>query len=198
MRKLDRPKQPDCLEIHAATWTETFVAARRKNPKHRFSWPKPDCYQAIRKKLLVMTQAHCAFCDEVLGTGSRETVEHFRPKSNIQFQSLAYQWDNLFPCCDLCQSQKREQFEEGLLKPDEADFAFARYFVVNFKTGEIEPSPHADQPLQDRAKITIQIYGLNLPTRNNARKREWEHFCRDPEPFLDDYNYRFFLDDLSA
>ncbi len=198
MHKLDRPLQPECLEANATKWTNAFVSARQKNPKYRFRWPQPDCYQAVRKRLLEMTQAHCAFCDEILGTGSRETVEHFRPKSKIQFQSLAYQWDNLFPCCDMCQSQKREQFNDGLLKPDETDYAFMRYFVVNFKTGEIEPSPHADQQLQNRAKITIQIYGLNLPARNSARKREWEHFCRDPKPLLDDYNYRFFLDDLSA
>jgi len=196
LRRLVRPSQPECLENNSVKWTEAFVASRQQNPKHRFSWPKPDCYQAIRKQLSEMTQTHCAFCDGQIGTESRETVEHFRPKS--QFPGFAYQWDNLFPCCDMCQSQKREQFDDGLLKPDAADFAFMRYFVVNFKTGEIEPSPHADEQLQYQAKITIRIYGLNLPARNNARRREWERFCRDPEPFLDDYNYRFFLDDLSA
>ncbi len=196
MRKLDRPSQPECLETNAAKWTEAFVTSRQKNPKHRFSWPKPDCYQSVRKRLSEMTQAHCAFCDGQIGTESRETVEHFRPKS--RFPGFAYQWDNLFPCCDMCQSQKLEQFDDGLLKPDDDDFAFMRYFVVNFKTGEIEPSPHADEQLQDRAKITIRMYGLNLPARNSARRREWERFCRDPAPFLDDYNYRFFLDDNQA
>lgn len=196
MRKMDRPQQPECLETNATKWTDAFVTARQQNSKHCFNWPQPGCYQSIRKRLSEMTQAHCAFCDGEIGIQSRETVEHFRPKS--RFQSLAYQWDNLFPCCDMCQSQKREQFDDGLLKPDETDYAFMRYFVVNFKTGEIEPSPHADEPLQNRAKITIQIYGLNLPARSSARIREWEHFCRDPEPKLDDYNYRFFLDDLSA
>jgi len=49
-----------------------------------------------------MTQAHCAFCDGQIGAESRETVEHFRPKG--LFPELAYAWDNLFPCCDLCQS----------------------------------------------------------------------------------------------
>lgn len=196
MHKLNRLPQPVCLEANAAKWTDAFAAARQQNPKYQFRWPQPDCYQSVRKRLLEMTKTHCAFCDGLLGAESRETVEHFRPKS--QFQSLAYQWDNLFPCCDMCQSQKREQFDDGLLKPDETDYAFMRYFVVNFKTGEIEPSPHADEPLQNRAKVTIQIYGLNLPARSSARIREWEHFCRDPEAKLDDYNYRFFLDDLSA
>ena len=188
---MERPSQPDCLATHTTKWTQAFVDARQQNPKYPFRWPQRDCYQAIRKRLSDMTQAHCAFCDGRIGTESRETVEHFRPKS--QFPSFAYQWDNLFPCCDMCQSQKREQFDDDLLKPDDADFDFTRYFMVNFKTGEIEPSPHADEQAQDRAKITIQIYALNLPERNTARKREWESFDRDPEPFLNDYNYRFFL-----
>jgi len=196
LHKLDRPRQPECLEANAAKWTDAFVTARQKNLKHQFRWPQPDCYQAVRKRLLEMTKTHCAFCDGLLGAESRETVEHFRPKS--QFQNLAYQWDNLFPCCDMCQSQKREQFDDGLLTPDDADYAFTRYFVVNYKTGEIEPSPHAEGQLQDRAQITIGIYGLNLPARKSARIREWEHFCRDPQPKLDDYNYRFFLDEFSV
>lgn len=194
MRKLNRPQQPACLKDNFEKWTDDFVSARQRNPKHQFSWRKQDCYQAIRKRLSEMTQAHCAFCDGRIGTESRETVEHFRPKS--RFPSLAYQWENLFPCCDRCQSQKRELFEEGLLKPDDPEFAFTRYFVANYKTGEIKPSPHADQQAQYRAKITIRIYGLDLPERNKARKREWEQFYRDPKPFLDDYNYRFFLADL--
>lgn len=194
MRKIDRPQQPECLESHATKWTETFVTARQQDPKYKFRWPQQDCYQAVRKQLSEMTQGHCAFCDGRIGTESRETVEHFRPKS--RFPSLAYQWDNLFPCCDMCQSQKREQFEEGLLKPDDTEFAFNSYFIANYKTGEIAPSPYADEQDRHRAETTIRIYGLDLPARNIARRRERECFDRDLEPVLDDYNYRFFLDDL--
>ncbi len=192
MRKLNRPQQPACLADQAAQWTDSFIAARQQNPKYLFRWPQRDCYQAVRNQLLAMTQAHCAFCDGLLGTESCETVEHFRPKS--RFTDLAYQWDNLFPCCNRCQSQKREQFEDGLLKLDEADYSFNSYFMVNYKTGEIEPSPHATSPMQERAKVTLNIYGLNLSPRNSARKRELEHYHRDPAPILDDYNYRFFLE----
>lgn len=192
MRKLARPAPPDCLANYAGQWTQDYVAARTQNPTHRFKWRNTECYQAIRQSLLAMTQSHCAFCDEIVGTSSRETVEHFRPKS--QFPQLAYDWGSLFPCCDVCQAQKLEKFAEGLLKPDEDEFAFSRYFVVNYKTGEMAPSPQAEADARERAAITIQLYGLNLPARTKARKREWESYHRDPEPFLDDYNYRFFLD----
>lgn len=192
MRKLDRAPSPSCLATNATNWTEKFKSARQQDPKYKFSWPNPNCYKAIRQELSQMTQAHCAFCDGGIGIESRETVEHFRPKS--QFPELAYHWDNLFPCCDMCQSNKRENFTDELLKPDDADYKFNNYFVANYKTGELEPAPHAEQAVQQRATVTIQIYGLNIPARNTARKRAFEYFNRDTSPIIDDYNYRFFLE----
>ncbi len=139
-----------------------------------------------------MTQQHCAFCDGPIGSESRETVEHFRPKS--QFPELAYAWDNLFPCCDLCQNNKLEKFDEALLKPDGQDYIFQQYFIVNYHTGEIEPSPQADQAEQQRAKITLEIYGLNLANRKTMRLREWRFYTNEANPIIDDYHYRYFLE----
>ncbi|MFA7239591.1 MAG: hypothetical protein WC091_05710 [Sulfuricellaceae bacterium] len=191
MHKMKRPAQPDCLNANWPDWTEDFVTARKLDPKHPFGWRSPACYQEIRRQLSVMTQAHCAFCDGAIGVESRETVEHFRPKST--FPDLAYEWNNLFPCCDLCQSNKLEKFDPALLKPDELEYAFDNYFVANFSTGEIEPSPHTDANARRQADVTIRLYGLNLPARKKARKREWEAYQRDAQAALDDYNYRFFL-----
>lgn len=191
MHKMERSAQPDCFSASWLAWTEDFVAARQHDPKHLFSWRSPACYQEIRRQLSTMTQAHCAFCDGPIGVESRETVEHFRPKNT--FHNLAYEWNNLFPCCDMCQSNKRENFDPALLKPDEPEYAFDKYFVANFSTGEIEPSPHSDEEARQKADVTIKIYGLNLPARKKARKREWESYQRGLQACLDDYNYRFFL-----
>lgn len=192
MRKLTRNEQPECLKTGSQVWTEDFVSARKGNPSHKFSWRDKDCYQAIRQRLSAMTQAHCAFCDGQIGTESRETVEHFKPKS--EFPGLAYDWLNLFPCCDVCQSHKLEKFDESLLKPDVDDYRFGDYFIANYKTGELEPLPSAPDFAKYRAEITIRLYGLNIPARNKARIREMERFIRDSQAFLDDYNYRFFLE----
>ena len=191
MHKVERPAQPDCLSANGASWTEDFVAARKLDPKHPFRWRSQPCYQEIRRRLSAMTQAHCAFCDGPIGVESRETIKHFRPKST--FPQKAYEWHNLFPCCDMCQSSKLEKFDPALLKPDEPQYAFNKYFVANYKTGKLDPSPHLDDQARLRAKVTIDTYGLNLEPRKKARKREWENYCRDATPCLDDYNYRFFL-----
>jgi uncharacterized protein (TIGR02646 family) len=172
LRKLERPEAPESLRTGAPQWTEEFVARRLENPKHRFSWRSDDCYQQIRRTLSTMTAAHCAFCDGPIGVESRETVEHFKPKS--RFPELAYEWTNLFPCCDMCQSNKRESFDPDLIKPDLAEYAFEHYFVANYKTGEIEASPARGDEFKRAAEITIAMYGLNIPARNKARLREWE------------------------
>jgi 5-methylcytosine-specific restriction endonuclease McrA len=188
LRKLSRPAAPECLSQNADTWANEFVAARQRNPGHTFSWRSNNCYQALRYQLSAMTQSHCAFCDGPLGTESRETVEHFRPKS--RFPELAYHWPNLFPCCDVCQGNKLEKFDEALLKPDDQNYRFEDYFLVNYKTGALDALPtHAH-----RATVTTQLYGLNSEARKKARLREWEHYQRDPAPELDDYSYRFFLE----
>lgn len=192
MRKVNRNEAPACLVAGAPGWTLDYVAKREMNPAYKFSWRNQACYDAIRRQLVAMTQDHCAFCDGRIGTESRETVEHFRPKS--VFPGLAYEWTNLFPCCDVCQSNKREQFDALLLKPDELTYLFEDYFVANFLTGALEPRPDAPEEARRRAEVTINLYGLNLPARKVARLREMNSYLLNIEHCIDDYNYRYFLD----
>lgn len=197
MRRIERHDEPACLLANAHAWNEDFAARRRDDPNARFSWRSPHCYRHIRDALLRMTADHCAFCDGPLKVESRATVEHFRPKS--AFAQFAFTWTNLFPCCDMCQSEKRESFDERLLKPDEDGYSFGRYFVANYRTGDIEALPSAPAEEQARAIETIRMYGLNSPERRKARKREWEFYLREREEpesdvLIDDYHYRFFLE----
>ena len=65
---------------------------------------------------------------------------------------------------------------------------------MNFRTGEIEPAPNADETAKLSAQVTIELYGLKLEKRNIMRLRELQHYNRDPNPQIDDYNYRYFLE----
>lgn len=194
MHELVRADAPPCLSAQAPGWTEAFVQARQVNEAARFRWPSDPCYQAIRATLLTMSAHHCAFCDGLLGRTSRETVEHFRPKAT--FPQHAYDWGNLYPCCDVCQSTKRELFDAALLQPDELGYRFEDFFLLDHRTGRLQPRPDASEADRHRADRTLQLYGLDTPERNKARRREVEHFSRDPDPVLDDYPYRFALRDV--
>ncbi|WP_213778448.1 HNH endonuclease [Caballeronia sp. dw_276] len=192
MRKLVRPDSPRCLSINAAQWTEVYLARRREMPAARFTWRGSKCYASMRDDLFRMTRDHCAFCDGPVNLESRATVEHFRPKST--FPELAYTWTNLFPCCDKCQQNKGEHFDDRLLKPDEDLYTFAKYFICNYRNGELEPAPEGGQLDRERVVETIRIYDLNSPLRKAARRREWEFFQRHDAPDIDDFHYRFFLE----
>jgi uncharacterized protein (TIGR02646 family) len=123
LHELVRAEAPSCLTEQAPGWTEAFVLARVKGAA-RFRWPSDPCYQAVRATLLTMSAHHCAFCDGLLGQTSRETVEHFRPKAT--FPELAYDWGNLYPCCDGCQT-KGTLFEAALLQPDGPGYRFEHF-----------------------------------------------------------------------
>lgn len=193
MRKLTRSNAPDCWQQQSAQWTLEYVNHRQQNQKYAFKWRcQKTCFAPAKQQLMAMTQHHCAFCDGALGVESRKTIEHFCPKET--FPHLAYTWDNLFPCCDVCQSAKLAQFEECLLKSDELNYHFYHYFEVNFKTGELNPLLNTSQENQQRAIVTIRLYNLNKLERCKARLKELKAFHPQEGDVLDDFNYRFFLE----
>lgn len=192
MVKLSRVPTPDCLKSGTAKWTEEYLRAREKNPRHRFRWRKEKtCYPEIRQKLMQMTGERCSYCDGFLNRESRGTVDHFRPKET--FPELAFDWYNLLAACDLCQSHKLSKFDELLLKPDEQDYSFTRYYVLNYSSGAVEPAPFASAEDQARASTTLEMLGINTEPRKRARLEQPAHFSRDKEANLDDYCYRYFL-----
>lgn len=194
MFKSERGPWPQCLETHYLDWTDRYISARNGNPAATFRWFSITCYQSVRRELLAMTHHHCAFCDGFIGSESRETLEHFRPKS--QYPALAFHWENLFPCCDMCQSQKREKFDDVLIKPDHPDYQFEDYFICNYDNGEIEVAPECSAEFQQAAAVTLKMYGLNLPMRKKERLRQFRawHAIGD-QASLHEFAYRYFLTD---
>ena len=193
--------RPECPDYLLECWEKLgkkYVNAKKKNPKYAFTWYAEFCYPETRKLLTAMTQEHCAFCDGGdLGAMSRETLEHFRPKSRQEFYHLAYQWENLYPCCDRCQSEKLEKYDDALLIADGEGYAFNDYFMVDYTTGEILPNSLASAADQHRANTTIELYGLNVDSRKTIRKKELKRYLQRDEAtdVLDDFSYRYFLMD---
>jgi uncharacterized protein (TIGR02646 family) len=116
----------------------------------------------IQPLLLKMTTDHCAFCDIFMHKDNfHPSLEHFKPKD--KYPDLAYDWYNLFPSCEGCTEKKGNKFpEDGLipLKPDEENYTFSAYFKMR-GDGKLQPSDTADRHSRERAKMTIEYYGLN-------------------------------------
>ena len=64
--------------------------------------------KSVRKALKEMTAGHCAYCQSQTSAAYQGEVEHFQPKS--LFPTLAYEWDNYFFSCKLCNGPKKDRW----------------------------------------------------------------------------------------
>jgi len=194
MEKIERPDEPSCLKENWKKWGEKWAAkCTDTEKKPSFYWPryKKKGYKDLLKMLLVMTQAHCSFCDAYpLGSSLEPTIEHFRPKTKFPYE--AYKWENLFLCCRRCQT-KGDKFDERLLKPDEDYYSFDKYFDIDWITGKLIPNRNASVEDQERARITIELFHLNHNGKHHERKRQLKLFEQITNPDIDEFPYRFFI-----
>jgi uncharacterized protein (TIGR02646 family) len=171
MRKFQRAPEPEVLQQNSERWTDQWIELLNSSAKARFTWYQiggRTAREYILPILAEQTSYHCSFCDAFpVGGVSKETIEHFRPKS--QFPKLAYSWINLYYSCDACQSAKGELWDELLLNPDEDNYSCSRYFEYDFTTGEIKPKTQSTEQDQRRAMKTIELYGLDSQQRRRNR-----------------------------
>jgi uncharacterized protein (TIGR02646 family) len=192
MEKVNRTDAPAWLaakwEVWGREWEEKFRTTEKASA---FSWRR---YQnkgrtELAADLSAMTQHHCSFCDaHPMGSRIKETIEHFKPKS--KFPLLAYQWENLFICCGICQ-EKGDEFHDMLLKPDVKNYDFDDYFDIDWVTGKLMPNAMATPDNRARAELTIKLYKLNEYGKPDDRLLELAKFS--DENNIDQYSYRFFL-----
>jgi len=133
----------------------------------------------------------CAYCDFFRDGGSQRTVEHWKEKINFPHQ--AFTWKNLFPACNSCQGYKRN-WEPGLIRPDESNYSFDRYFVINRLDGKISENPLANNHDKDRAAQAIRIYGFNkgdIPELRKKYYKSWHKTISINPNSINHLNYRF-------
>jgi uncharacterized protein (TIGR02646 family) len=198
MRLFQRLPAPGCLAGRWEAWGIEWQQRKEREPGASFHWHTIDG-EAVNHKLLPVLKAqvqnHCSFCDIFpVRPPSKDTIDHFRPKA--AFPLLAYQWENLYYCCDYCQ-EKGTQFDDALLRPDDPEYTFERFFRWDFTTGRIEVNERASLPDQHRARVTIDTFRLNIE-HPSLRKRELRHRSALRELPLEEFAYRDFVGDGSV
>jgi uncharacterized protein (TIGR02646 family) len=193
MRRFQRLPAPQFLTERWEQWGREWEQRRRENASAAFHWHRLDD-EAVNDKLLgplmAQVQDHCSFCDNFpVCPPSKDTIDHFRPKT--LFPLLAYNWENLYYCCDFCQT-KGNFFHDDLLQPDSPEYTFERFFLWDFTTGEILVNPLASPEDKRRAECTRTNYRLNEkhPRFRRMARRRRGRFNDDP---LDDFAYRDFV-----
>ncbi len=183
-----RMKSPQSLKENYKKWGKEYKQNLQRNSGYSFHWHGRR--DEIDEALFLMTANHCSFCDIQPLKASGATIEHFRPKKKKPL--LAYYWGNLFYCCSNCQ-KKGDRFSKKLLKPDQLSYEFRHYFIYSFSTGIIYPNPACSSEDQERAEITIVLYGLNDWGRPYERIKERQKFLEAVKPNINVYSYRFIL-----
>lgn len=198
MRGCRRGPAPDLLAKHGPEISATYARQRRDDPTYRFQWPRRDglsLYAVARDALADMTAHRCAYCDGYpLNATGNDEIDHFRPKSREPFYELVCAWDNLFLICGRCNGAKRDQWEPALLRPDDLDYVFDRYFFFRFDSGALEPAPGITEVDRHRVWQTIEILELNRTDACIARLTTVKAIQRrrsDDE--LADVAYRFLI-----
>jgi uncharacterized protein (TIGR02646 family) len=179
MRACTRGPEPDLLTRFGMEISRDYATRRRENRHHRFQWPEREgqsLLAVLRTELRLMTNERCSYCDgHPIDATGQDTIDHFRPKGNPAFYELVCVWTNLFLTCSACNHAKGERWNEGLLRPDDPDFSFERYFEYRFDTGELHPNGAAIPDDQVRARMTIELLHLNRTGAcvNRRRTIKW-------------------------
>jgi uncharacterized protein (TIGR02646 family) len=197
MRKIVRSPAPEILRKNSEKWGLEYKAIKEKNQTHSFSWKQSEGVRVnkqILPQLQGMSEGHCHYCDGYPPGISDDTSDHFKPKGYPAYFHLVYEWNNLFLACADCQRHKMELFDEKLLRPDDADFDFSRYFFYNYRNHEIEIRSNLSAVESERAGVTISIFGFNDANRQITRRHAWERWIGNQKKDVSDFPFRFMYD----
>ncbi len=110
MRKIDKPS----LVPNALTQAQNEIASKIFEKKGDFKWLPEHYNTPIKEELKTLYHNKCAFCETILTDRKKAenefTIEHFRPKSKVQYYWLGNEWTNLFPLCFICNNRKEDNF----------------------------------------------------------------------------------------
>jgi uncharacterized protein (TIGR02646 family) len=200
MIRVVKPTEPTILRTHGIPATQAHCVAYGNSPTdyhssaRKFEFDKTIYAAAEVKDALLQAQNQkCAFCESFVRHISYGDVEHFRPKAGYKqrevdslkrpgYYWLAYTWENLFFCCQLC----NEQFKRNLF-PLRNDRSRARSHTDDLRAEEpllVDPARHDPSAFirfrKERAvavrgcregRTTIRVLGLNRPELMEVRAK---------------------------
>lgn len=206
MTPSNRPACPTFLAQNWRQWGIDYSEKRGANRTYKFqwkTWENTPVNQLLLEPLSEMTAGHCAYCDWFpTDCGTDPTIDHFKPKTRFPLE--AYAWPNLYLACRQCQRKADSELTEAqfnlLLRPDESEYSFEKFFIYKYLTGEIEPNPRASSSNYHRAELTIRVLRLNSEGRPAARKRMLSVFEKlddaSQSRFKNEQPFRFLLSQL--
>lgn len=153
-------------------------------------------YHTVKNKLIKSQHGKCCFCESRITHISYGDVEHYRPKGGYQqdvddpiskpgYYWLAYEWDNLFLACPLCNQKFKKNYfplrdPAARAKNHHEDISAEEPLFINpaiedpeefigFRAEMAYPKNDVD-----KANATIERIGLNRPELVEVRLERYE------------------------
>lgn len=141
--------------------------------------------KTVKNLLLEVQHGKCCFCEQKRPHGREGDVEHFRPKTGFQIDGksslqkpgyywLAYNFDNLFYACKVCNQEYKKNFfplvdETKRAYSHNSDWRNEDSLIVHpyfdIPENHIEFVSEIAKPKNNslKGKVTIELVGLNDP-----------------------------------
>jgi uncharacterized protein (TIGR02646 family) len=164
------------LARNKAAWTRVLLNAITKDQKAKAE--SKYKHKTIKETLVEMFHGKCAYCESQIRHISPGHIEHFRPKSDVRFRHLTFEWGNLFLSCEKCNGTEYkgthfpEQNEGGPpinpcddLPDEHLAFVYdskAEVASVTYKT--------------ERGRVSVDLFGLNRPELRAHRSKAVKTF----------------------
>lgn len=187
MIQITKPAAPKKLLTDGKKETEHNKQLYEKNGVIDFDIKKSIYgHQTVKNALTKAQYQKCCFCERKTEIGD---IEHLRPKSAYQqkegeslskpgYYWLAYEWENLFFCCEKCnRSYKRNLFPLA----DESKRAKSHLDNIN-REEPLFINPEKENPEEFIKFIGIQPRAIN----NNLRAKTTIERTGIDRPFLDE------------
>jgi HNH endonuclease len=112
MIKITKLEIPEVLLDHAAEWTKVLLDKIASGVKPSDSEKSKYRHPEIKKVLINETRGKCAYCESKLLHVAYGDIEHIIPKSTKV--EVSFEWANLTLACDICNTNKRDLFSNGV------------------------------------------------------------------------------------
>ncbi|OKS86725.1 AAA family ATPase [Mucilaginibacter polytrichastri] len=207
MLRVNRPERPPFYNsssyILAKEQLESDALSNSQQRLH-FNY---DILSSLAGDLLPVFHFKCAYCESPVPGPSDFQIDSFRPKggavglsnefSLLHYYWLAYEWENLLPCCNDCNKHKGNSF------PIEPNTERARIGAVGeelYLEMSLLVDPCRDDPrehmmfhedgtvsaITGKGDCTIEILGLNRGNLVRERQREAQQLSTEIETMLMD------------
>lgn len=101
MRFIQRYEEPSILTQKKEEWTKKFIESGKPRPEQG---NKQYGHDEVKTKLHAQSHTKCYYCEGLLKDGHKE-IDHFVEITCDK--TLAFEWTNLYLCCDHCNKKMR-------------------------------------------------------------------------------------------